>query len=67
MAEVDVDPVGATEIAHRAGVVLATVDAWRRRHADFPAPQWTVGGRPAWNWPDVAAWLTATNRLPEGN
>ena len=56
------DPVGAVEIAARAKVQRATVDQWRQRDDSFPAPRWTVGGRPAWDWPDVAAWLAATGR-----
>ena len=50
------DPVGAVEIADRLGVKRRTVDQWRRRRIGFPPPRWTVGGRPAWDWPDIAAW-----------
>ncbi len=57
------DPVGATEIAQRVGVGRATVEQWTRRHSDFPAPRWTVGGRPAWDWSDLEPWLRATHRL----
>lgn len=57
------DPVGAVEIAQRLGVARKTVDQWRQRESvDFPAPRWQVGGRPAWNWDDVAAWAKATGR-----
>jgi predicted DNA-binding transcriptional regulator AlpA len=56
------DPVGATEIAGRVGVERATVEQWTRRHADFPRPRWTVGGRPAWDWCDVVPWLASTGR-----
>lgn len=58
-------PVGATEISGRRQVALGTIEAWRRRHPNFPVPAWTVGGRPAWNWPDVAAWLLETGRLDD--
>ena len=51
------DLVGRSEIAARAGVRLPTVDAWRRRHPDFPAPEWTVSGTPVWRWESVEAWL----------
>lgn len=51
--------VGAIEIANRLDVARATVDQWRQRDLGFPAPQWTVGGRPAWDWPTVAAWYEA--------
>lgn len=52
------DPVGAVEIAERLGVARRTVDSWRQREMGFPEPRWTVGGRPAWNWDDVAPWAT---------
>lgn len=65
MAQYTADPVGATEIASRAGVKRDTVEEWRRRHPDFPPRRWTVGGRPAWDWPDVAAWLQRTGRMTE--
>jgi len=53
--------VGAVEIADRLGVKRATVDAWRQRGV-FPDPSWTVGGRPAWDWPVVAVWAAETGR-----
>lgn len=56
------DPVGAVEIAARLGVQRATVDQWQQRKL-LPQPRWTVGGRPAWDWADIAAWATATGRL----
>jgi hypothetical protein len=56
-------PVGVTEIAERAGVERATVEAWTRRPVGFPAPQWPVGGRRAWDWREVRAWLQRTGRL----
>lgn len=56
------DPVGAVEIAERAKVQRATVDQWRQRDGTFPAARWTVGGRPAWDWPDVLDWLRSTGR-----
>lgn len=53
------DPVGAVEIAARLGVQRRTVDQWRQRDIGFPAPRWTVGGRPAWNFDEVASWYAA--------
>jgi predicted DNA-binding transcriptional regulator AlpA len=50
------DPVGAQEIAERAGVQRDTVWKWRRRYPDFPAPV-TLNMGPVWDWPDVARWL----------
>lgn len=58
------DPVGATEIAWRLHLGRTTVERWQQRHKDFPQRTWTVCGRPAWDWPDVEAWLIATGRLP---
>lgn len=57
-----VDPVGTIEIAERLGVTRDAVNQWRRRPLDFPEPQWTIGGRPAWEWADVEAWAKATGR-----
>ncbi len=57
----DCDPVGIPEIAERLGVQRNTVDAWRKRQL-LPAPGWTVGGRPAWNWPDIEQWAQDTGR-----
>lgn len=59
---VDDDPVGVVEIADRLGVGRKAVDKWRQRDLGFPAPQWTVGGRPAWRWEDVERWARATGR-----
>jgi predicted DNA-binding transcriptional regulator AlpA len=58
----DPEPVGATEIAARAGVERSTVEQWTRRHTDFPRSRWTVGGRPAWAWHEVRVWLERTGR-----
>jgi hypothetical protein len=56
-----VDPVGLLEIAERLGVTRNTVDQWRARHL-LPSPEWTVGGRPAWNWPTIIGWARETGR-----
>lgn len=57
-----VDPVGLAEIADRLGVQRQTVDTWRHRGL-LPEPRWTVGGRPAWDWPTIRAWAERTGRL----
>lgn len=57
------DPVGIPEVAERLGVKRSTVDQWRQRDL-MPAPQWTIGGRPAWNWGDIEIWAEGTDRLP---
>lgn len=59
----DVEPVGLAEIAERLGVQRRTVDRWRGRGV-LPDPTWTVGGRPAWDWPIIEAWARRTGRLP---
>lgn len=57
------DPVGAAEIAERAGVRRQTVAIWRMRHEDFPEARWVVSGYPAWDWNlDVVPWLIGTGR-----
>jgi hypothetical protein len=61
----DIDPVGIVEIAERLKVRRKTVDVWLYRKL-LPAPQWTVGGRPAWNWSDVETWARSTGRVPNG-
>lgn len=55
------DPVGAGEIARRAGVVKATVWSWQKRHSDFPAPVQLEMG-PVWDWAEVEAWLREHGR-----
>ena len=56
------DPVGIPEIAERAGVKRGTVDVWRDRKI-FPAPDYTIGGRPAWEWATCWEWLKQTGRI----
>lgn len=58
----DVLPVGIPEIAVKLGVKRATVDQWLQRRL-LPPPDWTVGGRPAWNWPTVRRWAEETGRI----
>jgi hypothetical protein len=57
------DPVGTVEIVERLNVTRAAVNAWRQRDMGFPAPRWKVGGRPAWNWDDVARWVDSRPNL----
>ena len=58
-----VDLVGVAEIAARSGRSPNTVQSWRRRHRDFPAPVATLAAAPVWAWPDIARWIDA--RAPE--
>lgn len=60
-----VDPVGLVEIAARLGVRRATADKWQDRGL-LPLRRWTVGGRPAWDWADIAAWADRTGRGVKG-
>lgn len=54
-------------IAELGGVKVGTVEQWRRRHSDFPAPTGKLGGDvPYWKDEDaeaVIAWL-AKDRPP---
>lgn len=66
--------VGRFEIAERLGVQVGTVDKWRQRSGDFPAPSWKIGGSPAWEWEPVRAWhaersaeLRASDPSPPGS
>lgn len=54
-------PVGIIEIAEKLGVKRATVDQWLQRDL-LPEPDWTVGGRPAWEWSSIARWAQETGR-----
>lgn len=64
LAMAEADPVGIVEIAERLGVRRATVDQWRYHETGgFPAPKWTVGGRPAWDWSDIKRWAESTGRI----
>jgi predicted DNA-binding transcriptional regulator AlpA len=58
---VEPEPVGLAEIAERLGVKRATADMWKLRGL-LPEPRWKVGGRPAWDWADIAAWAAETGR-----
>jgi hypothetical protein len=56
--------VTAAEISRLAGVTRATVSNWRRRHADFPAPEGGTEASPAYNLDEVRGWLAARGQLP---
>lgn len=60
----DCDPVGPEEIAERLAVKRDTIYQWRQRDLGFPEPRWRVGGRPAWNWPEIEAWARSVDRMP---
>lgn len=52
------DLVGVAEIAARSGRSVNTVQSWRRRHDDFPAPVATLAAAPVWAWSDVEPWVS---------
>ncbi len=57
------DLVSVAEIAARSGRSVNTVQSWRRRHADFPAPVATLAAAPVWAWPAIEQWI-ARRRAP---
>lgn len=59
--------VSAAEIARRTGRSRASVSQLiegERGPGSFPAPHSWIGGRPLWQWVDVAAWLARGQRMP---
>jgi predicted nucleic acid-binding protein len=54
-----VELVSVAEISARSGRPSNTIQSWRRRHADFPAPMATLAAGPVWHWADVARWIVA--------
>lgn len=51
------DLVSVSELAARSGRSVNTIQSWRRRHADFPAPNVELAAGPIWLWGDVSAWI----------
>jgi predicted nucleic acid-binding protein len=51
------DLVSVSELAARSGRSVNTIQSWRRRHADFPAPSVELAAGPIWLWGDVSAWI----------
>ena len=60
------DLVSVTEIAARAGRPINTVQSWRRRHANFPAPVTQLAAGPIWNWSAIEAWVAAREKRSTG-
>lgn len=60
------EPVDVAEIARRTGNSTVTVGAWVRGDVrgssgiPFPEPRGQFGKARWWNWPDVEAWIAAT-------
>ena len=57
--------VGVAEIAEHAGVKPDTVQQWRIRNLDFPAPEHMLAMGPVWKLSVVVAWLEKTGRYVE--
>lgn len=53
------DLVSVAEIAARAARPVNTVQSWRRRHDDFPAPVASLATGPVWTWPVVERWINS--------
>ena len=49
--------VSVAEIAARSARPVNTVQSWRRRHDDFPAPVASLATGPVWTWPVVERWI----------
>lgn len=60
------DLVSVAEIAARAKSSINTVQSWRRRHADFPAPVTQLAAGPIWNWSTIEAWVAAREKRSPG-
>jgi predicted nucleic acid-binding protein len=56
-SEWEADLVGVAEIATRSGRPINTVQSWRRRRVDFPAPAARLATGPVWRWPVVRDWI----------
>lgn len=53
------DLVSIAEIAARSARPVNTVQSWRRRHDDFPAPLASLATGPVWMWPIVERWINS--------
>lgn len=58
------DLVSVSELAARSGRSVNTIQSWRRRHADFPAPNVELAAGPIWLWGDVRAWIDQRSQRP---
>ncbi len=56
------DMVSVSEIAARTGRPVNTIQSWRRRHPDFPAPLAQLGAGPIWSWAPVRDWVAVRDR-----
>ncbi|MGV7586329.1 hypothetical protein PJI74_01175 [Mycobacterium kansasii] len=56
--------VGPAEIGELLGVDANTINVWKVRHAQFPAPVRRLRTGDIWDKREVIAWATATGRYP---
>jgi predicted nucleic acid-binding protein len=56
------DLVSVSEIAARTGHPVNTIQSWRRRHSDFPAPIAQLAAGPIWSWGPIKDWIEARDR-----
>lgn len=56
--------VGPAEIGELLGVDANTVNVWKVRHPQFPAPVRRLRSGDIWDRREVIAWATATSRYP---
>lgn len=57
--------VGPAEIGELLSVDSNTVNVWKNRHADFPAPVRRLRSGDIWDKREVIAWARATGRLSD--
>lgn len=53
---------GPAEIASRLGVEANTINVWKARHADFPAPVRRLKSGDLWDIREVQRWAEQTGR-----
>lgn len=56
--------VGPAEIAEMLKVEANTVNVWKVRHQDFPAPVRRLRSGDLWDGREVRAWAEKTGRYP---
>jgi hypothetical protein len=54
--------VGPAEIADLLKIEANTINVWKTRHADFPAPVRRLKTGDVWDAREVLAWATRTGR-----
>lgn len=54
--------VGPAEIAEHLGVEANTINVWKNRHSEFPAPVRRLKSGDVWDVREVRAWAENTGR-----